>query len=457
MNKKLFGTDGVRGVANQQLTPELALSIGRAAGAYVREQGGGEVLIGWDPRLSSTMLKSGLAAGFCSSGIDVVEAGTIPTGTLALFVRCGGYALGAMVSASHNPASDNGIKLIGPNGRKLADSVEVLVEKLIDAPPSRAAADAVGTITTAEGLKAQHLAFLREKFPIDLSKFRLVVDCAHGAAAGWAGEVFRQAGAEVVEIGVTPNGLNINAEGGATKPSQIQEQVRIHSAHVGIAFDGDADRAVFADEHGNLLNGDAMMAMWATHRAAQKQLQPPVVVGTVMSNMGMERFLATQDIRLERTPVGDRYVVEKMDETGALIGGEQSGHIVFSELAPTGDGIVTAMEMLSVLAETGKPLSEAARLFEPWPQVLLNVRLGDKDAWRTAAVETAIEDATEILGELGRINVRPSGTQPILRIMCEHRDRTVRDAAAEKVFAALRAAAKAEIYSRVELTDALGD
>lgn len=449
MAKQLFGTDGIRGVANVALTPELALTIGRAAGAFVE---GGEILLGWDPRLSSEMLKSAFAAGACSSGATVLEAGVIPTGTLALYVREERCRLGAMISASHNPAEDNGIKLIGPDGRKLSDETEEHIESLL-ATADRAGSDAIGRVLPLSGLLARHVEFLQSRIPTRLNGVRLAIDCANGAASEWAEPIFRAFGAEVTTVGCSPNGLNINAEGGATKPGTIQALMRDSHADAGLAFDGDADRVVFADENGCLINGDAAMALWALHRKHAGTLNPAVIVGTVMSNMGMERFLESEGIRLERSAVGDRYVVERMDATGAMIGGEQSGHIVFSELAPTGDGILTALAVLATLQETGTKLSSAASLFQPWPQVLVNVRVVDKDAWNTPQVQAAIGQAEVDLGSDGRLNVRSSGTQPLVRIMCEHRDRSVRDSVADSVFRATGG----EIYSRVELTDALGD
>jgi phosphoglucosamine mutase len=456
MSKSLFGTDGVRGVANSELTPELALAVGRAAGAYAGA--GSRVLLGWDPRLSSGMLKSAVGAGFCSSGCNVVEADVIPTGVLAMFVKWDAYALGAMVSASHNPAEDNGIKLLGPNGRKLPDAVEAEVERILaSGGPARAAPDVVGRVAPAEALHERHRDFLLREFPARLAGMRIVVDCGHGAAAGWAGPALTAKGAEVIAIGASPDGLNINAEGGATKPATVQKAVIEMKAGIGMAFDGDADRVVFADENGKLVNGDVVMALWALERKRRGLLAPPIVVGTVMSNMGLERMLAAEGIRLERAPVGDRYVVERMDETGALIGGEQSGHIIFSELAPTGDGILTAVELLSILAETGRPLSDAATLFDPWPQVLVNVKLRKREDWRSEPVKEAIAEAEAVLGADGRLNVRASGTQPILRVMCEHRERRIRDEAVALVLAALENGAGGTIHSKVELTDALGD
>lgn len=459
MSKTLFGTDGVRGVANQDLSPELALALGRAAAALaVQREGHPRILLGRDPRLSSTMLECAFAAGCCSSGGEVFLAGVIPTGTLARFVREDGYAMGAMVSASHNPAEDNGIKLIGPDGRKLSDAFEAEIETTLDADGApRADPRRVGTVNALSGLLERHIAWTRAAFPMRLDGLRVLVDCAHGAATEWARPVMEAAGAEVVETGVRPNGLNINAEGGATKPQYLLRATLEAKAHIGLAFDGDADRAVLADENGRLVNGDHILALWALHRKRLGTLDPPIVVGTVMTNMGMERLLAEHGVRLERAPVGDRYVVERMDATGALAGGEQSGHIVFREKAPTGDGIVTALEVLQVIAQTGKALSELAALYEPWPQVLINVRVRDRSAWRTAAVEHGIAEAERELGNEGRLLVRASGTQPMLRVMCEHHDREHRDRVAERVLQLLIDEAGGDIYSRVELTDALGD
>jgi phosphoglucosamine mutase len=366
--------------------------------------------------------------------------------------------MGAMVSASHNPAEDNGIKLIGSDGRKLPDAFEVEIEDLLHSDRARRADPRkVGTISHLSGLLEQHIEWIRTAFPIRLDGLRVLADCAHGAATEWARPALEAAGAEVIETGVQPDGLNINAEGGATKPEHLLRATLEAKARVGLAFDGDADRAVFADENGRLVNGDHILALWALHRKRLGTLDPPIVVGTVMSNMGMERLLAEHGITLDRAPVGDRYVVERMDATGALAGGEQSGHIVFREKAPTGDGIVTALEVLQVIAQTGKGLAELADLYEPWPQVLINVRVRDRSAWRTPAVERGIAEAERTLGNDGRLLVRASGTQPMLRVMCEHHDREHRDRVAERVLELLHDEAGGDIYSRVELTDALGD
>ena len=459
MSKTLFGTDGVRGVANQDLSPELALALGRVAAAFAVERDGRpRILLGRDTRLSSTMLESAFAAGCCSSGCEVFQAGVIPTGTLARFVREDGYSMGAMVSASHNPAEDNGIKLIGSDGRKLPDELELEFEKRLHAEGApRAEPHAIGTVSALDGLLERHIEWTRSVFPARLHGLRVLVDCAHGAATEWARPVLEAAGAEVVELGVQPNGLNINAEGGATKPEYLLRATLEAKAQVGLAFDGDADRVVLADEKGRLVNGDHILALWALHRKRLGTLHPPIVVGTVMSNMGMERLLADHGVHLDRAPVGDRYVVERMDATGALAGGEQSGHIVFREKAPTGDGIVTALEVLQVIAQTGKALAELADLYEAWPQVLINVRVRNRSGWRTEAVERGIAEAERILGKEGRLVVRASGTQPILRVMCEHQDRNVRDSVAERILELLHDEAGGSVYSRVELTDALGD
>jgi phosphoglucosamine mutase len=457
MGKRLFGTDGVRGVANRDLTPELATALGLATGAFMHSiNARGSILLGWDTRLSSTMLKSAFAAGCCGSGLSVVEADTVPTGVLAYFTKEDGYALGAMVSASHNPANDNGIKLIGPDGRKLRDEQETEIEALLGRGPVRAEPAELGVVSRAPRLRERHRERMAALFPARLDGMRILVDCAHGAATGWIAPVLRFAGAEVHEIGVSPDGLNINAEGGATKPSFMQAATRERGCDLGMAFDGDADRVVFSDENGRLVNGDTVMAIWAGHRKRRSDLDPPVVVGTIMSNAGFEEYLRSEGIDLLRAPVGDRYVVEKMDEVGALIGGEQSGHIIFPELAPTGDGILTAMELLSLLGGSGRPLSEVAGLYEPWPQVLFNVAVPKPEEWCTDAVGRAIEEAEQAVAG-GRLNVRASGTQEVVRVMCEHKDRKTRDAAAEMVIQALCDSAGGEISSKVELTDALGD
>ena len=460
MSRKYFGTDGVRGVANKKLTPELAFKIGRAAGMYMVNNGlTPRVVIGRDTRRSGPMLGAACAAGFCSVGVDVDDVDIAPTGCVSWLCRNNGYGLAVVISASHNPAPDNGIKLIASSGAKVADAVEEWIEEnletTLEEPPI---GGGVGVVThTRDGIEA-YMKWLETLVPERLEGMKVAVDGAHGAAYELGPQIFRRLGADVVETGIQPNGLNINEEGGATKPETVEELTRRLDCIVGIAFDGDADRAVFSDSEGRLINGDRTMAMWCAHWQKLGELTPPVVVGTVMSNGGFETYMKSCGITLERANVGDKYVSMKLKELGGKIGGEQSGHIIFPKNGPTGDGLVTALELLRVLKRENRKASESFDDFANWPQLLVNVELGSKDGWDTdPQIAEAMKMAEAKLQGRGRVNVRASGTQPIVRVMVEADDEALRDECSTQIVDAMINARNGRIYSRVDLTHALGD
>lgn len=455
---RLFGTDGVRGVANKKLTPELAFQIGQAAGALLRQEGAERVVVARDTRRSGPMLGAALAAGFCSAGIDVDAIGVAPTAAISYLVRTHGYGMGVVISASHNPAPDNGIKLFAPDGRKLPEAEERWIEEHLGRElEERPVGTGVGRLRQPSELLEDYEQWLMGLCP-RLEGMRLCVDAAHGAGYRAGVDILTRLGAEVVAHGVDPDGDNINVRCGATHPAHIQQATVACGAVLGIAYDGDADRAVFSDGRGRLINGDRTMAIWARHEQAQGRLEPPVAVGTVMSNGGFEHFLSEQGIRLERAPVGDKYVAERIAETGARIGGEQSGHIIFPHLGPTGDGLATALELIRVLVESGKSAADWYDQFENWPQVLINLEVEHKQGWETnPRISQAIVAAEARLADHGRVNVRASGTQPILRLMVEADHESERDEVADQLQAILLAELGGHVYSRVDLTHALGD
>ncbi len=461
---RLFGTDGVRGVANGPLTPELALALGRSAGAALRGAGlaGADlprrVAIGRDTRRSGPMLLSACAAGFASAGFEVVDLGVVPTPALSHAVRGGGFAAGVVVSASHNPAPDNGIKLFGADGRKLADELEAAIEAGLADEGERPTGGDLGEIRSDRSAVHAYEAALRGIVPGGLAGMRIAVDAANGAAYHLAPGVLRALGADVVLAHAEPDGMNINAGCGATHPETIQALTRESGADVGVAFDGDADRAVFSDGRGRLVNGDRTLAIWAAERLAAGRLDPPVVVGTVMSNGGFEAYLDSLGVRLERTPVGDKHVSARIAATGAKAGGEQSGHVVFPEHGPTGDGIATALELFGAIRASGRSLEELYERFENWPQLLVNVTVADRATWGDGeGVREALARAERDLAGRGRINVRASGTQPMIRVMVEADDEGFRDLVAASVVGALASEAGGRVYSRVDLTHSLGE
>jgi phosphoglucosamine mutase len=428
MTRKHFGTDGIRGRANGVITPELALKVGQAAGLlFVRGDYRHRVVIGKDTRLSGYMIETALVAGFTSVGMDVLLLGPMPTPAVAMLTRSMRCDLGIMISASHNPYEDNGIKIFGPDGFKLSDEVEREIESLMNSDLSRRLADSgqLGRAKRIESVHARYIEFAKRTLPrqLDLEGMRVVVDCANGAAYKVAPETLWELGAEVIAIGVEPDGFNINRDVGSTAPAALIRRVRELRADIGIALDGDADRVLVVDEKGQLVDGDQLMAVVARSWREDGRLSQPGVVATIMSNLGLERYLGGLGLQLIRTAVGDRYVLEHMREHGYNLGGEQSGHIIMSDYTTTGDGLIAVLQLLSVVKRLNKPVSEVCHCFEPLPQVLKNVRYKQGQPLQDNSVVTAIESARQRLGNQGRLVIRPSGTEPVIRVMGEGDDR----------------------------------
>ncbi|MCG6121654.1 MAG: phosphoglucosamine mutase [Microvirga sp.] len=426
--RKHFGTDGIRGRANVTITPELALRVGQAAGlAFQRGDHRHRVVIGKDTRLSGYMIENALVAGFTSVGMDTLLLGPMPTPAVAMLTRSMRADLGVMISASHNPFEDNGIKLFGPDGFKLSDDVERRIEKLmgLDLMKRLSEPALLGRAKRVEGVQARYVEFAKRTLPrgLDLEGLRIVVDCANGAAYKVAPDALWELGAEVFAIGDQPDGMNINREVGSTAPDALMAKVRELRADIGIALDGDADRVLIVDEKGQLVDGDQLMAAIARSWRDDGRLARAGVVATVMSNLGLERHLADLGLELVRTAVGDRYVLEHMREHGYNLGGEQSGHIILSDYATTGDGLVAALQLLAVVKTSGRPVSEICHSFEPLPQILKNVRYAAGEPLGDARVVTAIEEGRKALGAGGRLVIRPSGTEPVIRVMGEGDDR----------------------------------
>jgi phosphoglucosamine mutase len=425
-----FGTDGIRGRANTPpMTAEVALRVGLAAGKLFRHDPDRRhlVVIGKDTRLSGYMIEPALVAGFASVGMDVRLFGPLPTPAVAMMTRSMRADLGVMISASHNDFADNGIKLFGPDGYKLSDAREAEIEALMDEGLEEGLAEPreLGRVQRMDEAQARYIEIAKATFPrhLTLNGLRIVIDCAHGAAYKVAPTALYELGAEVKAVGVAPNGLNINDECGSTHPKAMAAAVREYRADIGIALDGDADRVVICDEYGQIVDGDQIMAIIAGHLAAGGKLAGGGVVATVMSNLGFERFLAGRGLKLERTQVGDRYVMEKMRAGGFNLGGEPSGHIILSDVSTTGDGLIAALQVLAVMVESGKRMSDLARQFEPAPQKLENVRVvGGKALLEKASIKQAIKDAESRLNGSGRVLVRASGTEPLIRIMAEGDD-----------------------------------
>lgn len=456
MSRKHFGTDGIRGVANSKLTPELAFQLGQAAGRWVVANGQvRRVVMGRDTRRSGPMLGAALASGFCSVGVDVVVLGVAPTPAVVYVARTGDYGMGIVISASHNPAPDNGIKLVGHDGRKLSDEAELEIESYFDlAVDSRPVGIDVGYLVSSREEIDGYLDFLETIVPERLDGMKVALDGSNGAAYELGPAILARLGAQVSLTGVSPDGMNINDECGATKPDHIQSFTVGGGSEIGVAFDGDADRAVFSDELGRLINGDRTIGMWAQHHRAD----PPIVVGTIMSNGGFESFMTKNGFTVERTPVGDKYVAQRIAASGARIGGEQSGHIIFPERQPTGDGLVTMLEILRVLKQSGRTASSFVDDYEPWPQILINVEVADRATWGDSAeVQATMAAAESALDGRGRVNVRASGTQPMIRVMVEADEYQLRDQVAGSILAALEEHSGAKVYSKVDLTHALGD
>jgi phosphoglucosamine mutase len=424
--RKLFGTDGIRGRANSEpMTAETALKVAVAAGRYfTRGPHRHLVVIGKDTRLSGYLIEPALTAGFISVGMDVVLVGPLPTPAVAMLTRSLRADLGVVISASHNPYHDNGIKLFGPDGFKLSDEIESEIEKALDGNGTRAAPDRLGRAKRLDDAQGRYIEFVKATFPkgLRLDGLKIVVDCANGAAYKVAPTVLWELGAEVVPVGVDPDGLNINKECGATDAATMQSQVVAHGANLGIALDGDADRLLMVDERARLIDGDQIMALIARSWAKSGALRGGGVVATVMSNLGLERYLRTLGLKLERTPVGDRYVLEAMRAGGYNFGGEQSGHMILADYATTGDGLIAALQVLAVIVEAGRPASEIARPFTPLPQILKNARFNGGAPLEASAVKAAIRDAETALGPGGRLLIRKSGTEPVIRVMAEGDD-----------------------------------
>jgi phosphoglucosamine mutase len=442
MTRKYFGTDGIRGRANSSITPELALKVGQAAGlVFQRGEYRHRVVIGKDTRLSGYMIETALVAGFTSVGMDVLLLGPMPTPAVAMLTRSMRCDLGVMISASHNPFEDNGIKLFGPDGFKLSDDVERDIELLMESGPGvrLAKAESLGRAKRIESVHARYIEFAKRTLPrlLDLDGMRVVVDCANGAAYKVAPEALWELGAEVVAIGVDPDGFNINRDVGSTAPEALVRKVREMRADIGLALDGDADRVIVVDEKGHLVDGDQLMAVVARSFKEDGRLTRPGIVATVMSNLGLERYLGDIGLTLARTAVGDRYVLEYMREHGFNVGGEQSGHIIMSDYTTTGDGLIAALQLLAVVKRSGKPVSEVCHVFEPLPQILKNVRYRQGQPLKEDSVVSAIESARLRLGEQGRLIIRPSGTEPVIRVMGEGDDRDLVERVVDDVIDAL--------------------
>lgn len=440
---KYFGTDGIRGRANRRpMTPDIAMKVGMAAGLVFRNgDHRHRVVIGKDTRLSSYMIENALTAGFLSVGIDVLLTGPVPTPGIAMLTRSMRCDLGVMISASHNPYDDNGIKLFGPDGAKLSDETEAVIEDLIDSDleDRLARPDSLGRAKRIDGVTDRYIEYAKRTLPrsLSLDGMRVVVDCANGAAYRVAPEALWELGAEVFPLGVDPDGFNINRDVGSTAPEALSAKVRETRADIGIALDGDADRVVVVDEHGQIIDGDQMMATIATSWAEEGLLAKPGVVGTVMSNLGLERYLADIGLGLVRTPVGDRHVAETMRTDGYNLGGEQSGHIILTDYTTTGDGLVAALQLLSVVRKKGQPVSKVCHLFEPLPQVLKNVRTGPGRPLENEDIRRMIEDLNAKLGANGRLLVRASGTEPVIRVMAEGDDSEMITGVVDDLIAAL--------------------
>lgn len=441
--RQFFGTDGIRGTANHfPMTADIALKLGMAAGHYfLRGTHRHRVVIAKDTRLSGYMIEPALTAGFISAGMNVLLGGPLPTPAVAMLTKAMRADLGVMISASHNPYQDNGIKLFGPDGYKLSDETELEIEALMaEFDESRyAAPDKLGRARRMEDARGRYIEFAKASFPrnLDLTGLKICIDCAHGAAYHVGPIILQELGAEVITLGVQPNGVNINAECGSTHTASLQQAVRDHQAHIGLALDGDADRLILCDEKGELVDGDQIMALIATDWRANGRLHGEGIVATQMSNLGLEKFLEARGMSLYRTKVGDRYVMEAMRAKGWNLGGEQSGHLIMSDYATTGDGLIAALQALAVLVRQNKPASEVLRCFTPYPQILENVRYNNgSDPLEAAQVQSAVTQAEKQLAGNGRLLLRKSGTEPLIRIMAEGENeadirRIVTDLAAE--------------------------
>jgi len=443
MTRKFFGTDGIRGLTNSPpMTAETALKVGQAGGTYfLRGDHRHRVVIGKDTRLSGYMMESALVAGFASVGMDVVLLGPMPTPAVAMLTKSMRADLGVMISASHNPFYDNGIKLFGPDGYKLSDEAERAIERLLEKEPKLAKSEMIGRAKRIDDARGRYVHFAKSTFPdrLRLDGLKIVVDCANGAAYHVAPDALWELGADVIPLGVKPNGLNINDACGSTHPDLLRETVVASGADIGLALDGDADRLIVVDEKGKVIDGDQLMALVGTGYARRGELKGGAVVATVMSNLGLEQRLARDKIGLKRTAVGDRYVLEEMRQSGCNVGGEQSGHIILSDHATTGDGLVAGLQILAALVEEQKPASEMLHQFVPVPQLLKNVRFTSGDPLDRKHVKEAIAAAEAELGKKGRLVIRKSGTEPLIRVMAEGNDAAQIERIVDEICAAVAA------------------
>lgn len=450
MSRRLFGTDGIRGLANRSpMTSEIALKVGMAAGRiFANGKQRIRVVIGKDTRLSGYMIESALMSGFTAVGCNVFLLGPMPTPAVAMLTRSLRADMGVMISASHNRYHDNGIKLFDADGYKLSDETEAEIEKLIEADDFEdllAGPDGIGRATRVESAQERYIEFAKRTLARDLrlDGLRIVIDCANGAGYKVAPEALWELGAEVIKIGVDPNGRNINHKCGSTAPEALVEKVRELRADIGIALDGDADRVVIVDEKGQIVNGDQLMAVIAEGWSRSGRLTGGGVVATVMSNLGLERYLQGLGLSVARTPVGDRYVVEHMRRHGFNVGGEQSGHIVLSDFTTTGDGLIASLQILAAVVSSGRPVSDVCNRFDPLPQVLQNVRYANGSPLENERVRQAIEDGKSRLGSAGRLVIRPSGTEPVIRVMAEGDDEKLVNSVVGQIAEAVREVATA--------------
>ena len=445
MGRKFFGTDGIRGRTNvAPMTADMGMRVGQAAGAhFLRGDHRHRVVIGKDTRLSGYMMESAMVAGFTSVGMDVILLGPMPTPAVAMLTKELRADLGVMISASHNPFADNGIKLFGPDGYKLSDDDERAIEALLDVKPALVEAEKIGRAKRIDDARGRYIHFAKSTFPdhLRLDGLKVVVDCANGAAYQVAPDALWELGAEVIALGTSPNGTNINDGCGSTAPAVLRDTVVAAGADLGLALDGDADRLIVVDERGTLIDGDQLMALIAVTQHQRGTLKGGALVATVMSNLGLERRLAEDGIALHRTKVGDRYVLEKMRKSGCNVGGEQSGHIILSDHATTGDGLVAGLQILAALVESERPASEVLHMFDPVPQLLKNVRFAGGKPLEADAVKAAIAEAEAELDGRGRLVIRKSGTEPLIRVMAEGDDPKMVERLVDNICAAVVAAA----------------